>query len=65
MLQERQRFEASPTTAAAVSPMSSSPPHDNSADNMDYFLAEVLFCYNQFQDYVGWKQWLKLSIISF
>ncbi|XP_076931775.1 SH3 domain-containing protein 2-like [Bidens hawaiensis] len=50
MLQERQRFEASPTTTAAVSPMSSSPPHDNSAANMDYFLAEVIHPYQAESD---------------
>lgn len=61
MLQERQRIEASPT-AAAVSPMSSSPPHDemngvfashrndNSADNMDYFLGEVIHPYQAESD---------------
>lgn len=64
MLQERQRIEASPT-AAAVSPMSSAPPHDeskdSSANNTDYFLGEV---YNQFQ-FVVWIWWLNLTFINF
>ncbi|KAL8225726.1 hypothetical protein R6Q57_018283 [Mikania cordata] len=54
MLQERQRIEASPT-AASVSPMStSSLPHDESnnisADNMDYFLGEVIHPYQAESD---------------
>ncbi|KAK1427276.1 hypothetical protein QVD17_15959 [Tagetes erecta] len=54
MLQERQRIEAS-ATAASVSPMStSSPPRDESkngsADNMDYFLGEVIHPYQAESD---------------
>ncbi|KAK9073292.1 hypothetical protein SSX86_007616 [Deinandra increscens subsp. villosa] len=53
MLQERQRIEVSPT-AATVSSMSSSPPHDESkntsADNMDYFLGEVIHPYQAESD---------------
>ncbi|KAI3736937.1 hypothetical protein L2E82_26926 [Cichorium intybus] len=61
MLQERQRIEASPM-AAVTSPMSSSPPHheingvfaserkDNSADNTDYFLGEVIHPYQAESD---------------
>ncbi|KAI3807351.1 hypothetical protein L1987_23278 [Smallanthus sonchifolius] len=53
MSQERQRIEAS-STAAAVSPMRSSPPHDESkeisANNMDYFLGEVIHPYQAESD---------------